>query len=371
MTKIIITLIIILFIYAGMNIYMFSPLFAIEPTNQEKTLLMPDQSFEINFSQPIQKDYYKKHITLEPRTPMQAVVNKEHNKITLIPATAWETDTIYTVSLPSGRAKNLMPIKTSTFKFKIIDHPQVTSITPTDGTKDILIDMEEPITVNFDKSTEGFFIDFQFEPSLEVVYQNNEDKTSFQILPKEKLAEDTNYTLTIKSKPVTATDNKYKKLTTSSFATLPPKPKTWSEKLDDRLIEAKKYTNAKVKSGKYIDINLATQIMTIFENGKNIGTYLISSGKRGMETPVGNHQIYNKAARPWSNKYKLYMPYWMAITPDGKYGIHELPEWPSGYKEGANHLGIPVSHGCVRLGVSNASNVYNWAEIGTPINVHY
>jgi hypothetical protein len=66
----------------------------------------------------------------------------------------------------------------------------------------------------------------------------------------------------------------------------------------------------------------------------------------------------------------LYMPYWMAITPDGKYGIHELPEWPGGYKEGANHLGRPVSHGCVRLGVGAAKTVYEWASEGTTVVVH-
>jgi lipoprotein-anchoring transpeptidase ErfK/SrfK len=64
------------------------------------------------------------------------------------------------------------------------------------------------------------------------------------------------------------------------------------------------------------------------------------------------------------------MPYWMAIVPGGKFGIHELPEWPGGYKEGANHLGTPVSHGCVRLGVGPAQTVYNWADIGTPVVVH-
>jgi len=53
-----------------------------------------------------------------------------------------------------------------------------------------------------------------------------------------------------------------------------------------------------------------------------------------------------------------------------KYGLHELPEWANGYKEGQNHLGIPVSHGCVRLGIGDAAQVYNWAEVGTPVYIH-
>lgn len=89
-----------------------------------------------------------------------------------------------------------------------------------------------------------------------------------------------------------------------------------------------------------------------------------------MWTPTGEFKVHNKNPRAWSRTYGLYMPYWMAFVPSGKYGIHELPEWPGGYKEGANHLGTPVSHGCVRLGVGSAKAVYEWAEVGTPIVIY-
>ena len=62
------------------------------------------------------------------------------------------------------------------------------------------------------------------------------------------------------------------------------------------------------------------------------------------------------------------MPYWMAFDNRG-YGLHELPEWPGGYKEGASHLGHRVSHGCVRLGVGAAKKLYDWAEVGTLVIV--
>ena len=47
--------------------------------------------------------------------------------------------------------------------------------------------------------------------------------------------------------------------------------------------------------------------------------------------------------------------------------IHGLPEWPNGYKEGAAHIGTPVSHGCIRLGVEAAKIVYDWSDVGTKI----
>jgi len=137
-----------------------------------------------------------------------------------------------------------------------------------------------------------------------------------------------------------------------------------------RLEEAKLYTQPQILTGKYIDISLNYQNMVIFEDGKALDAYQVSSGKRGLDTPVGRFKIENKSPRAWSKKYGLWMPNWMAFLPSGEMGIHELPVWPGGYQEGANHLGTPVSHGCVRLGVGAAKRVYDWAEIGTPIIIH-
>lgn len=149
-----------------------------------------------------------------------------------------------------------------------------------------------------------------------------------------------------------------------------PIPVVRSKDPKTKLEEAKIFTKPLMNEGKYIDISLAHQNMVLFENGRFVDAYLVSSGKKGMDTPIGNFKIENKTPRAWSKKYGLYMPNWMAIEPSGKYGIHELPEWPGGYKEGASHLGVPVSHGCVRLGEGPAKRVYDWAEVGTSVIIH-
>lgn len=120
--------------------------------------------------------------------------------------------------------------------------------------------------------------------------------------------------------------------------------------------------------GKYIEINLSQQKLYIYEGENLVGAYAISTGKWSMPTPTGTRHIESKTTRAYSKKYNLYMPYWNSIG--GGYGIHELPEWPGGAKEGESHLGTPVSHGCVRLGVGPAETVYNWAPIGTPVYIH-
>ena len=122
--------------------------------------------------------------------------------------------------------------------------------------------------------------------------------------------------------------------------------------------------------GKYIEVNLADQKMYLIIGNELQKTYVVSSGKWSTPTPPGEYKIINKIVRAYSSAYGLYMPYWQNFL-NGEYGIHALPEWPNGYKEGENHLGIPVSHGCVRLGSEAAAEVYNWTEAGvTPVYIH-
>ncbi len=252
----------------------------------------------------------------------------------------------------------------------IAEFPKVKNVSPANGKKEAIIGAEDPIIVDFNKSTKGYFIKFVLDPESEVIYQNNSEKTQFKLLPKDKIQDGAAYSLKIFAKLFGDDDKNYREIYNGSFETLKVAPLTWEKDFQLRLEQAKKYTRAKKIAGKYIDINLQTQVMSIFEEGKILDAYLISSGKKGMGTPIGEHKIYNKFPRAFSKAYGLFMPYWMAILPDGKMGIHELPEWPGGYKEGANHLGTPVSHGCVRLGVGAAKTVYDWVDIGTPVIVY-
>jgi len=120
--------------------------------------------------------------------------------------------------------------------------------------------------------------------------------------------------------------------------------------------------------GKYVEVNLSTQKLYAYTGNNLEGAYTVSTGKWSTPTPIGTRYIESKSDRAYSAKYDLYMPWWNSIG-DG-YGIHELPEWASGYKEGQSHLGTPVSHGCIRLGVGPAEFIYNWAPIGTPVYIH-
>jgi hypothetical protein len=124
--------------------------------------------------------------------------------------------------------------------------------------------------------------------------------------------------------------------------------------------------------GKYIEVVLSQQKMYVFIGKKLINIYMISSGKSDMRTPVGSFKILYKTT--WakckeSDEYNTcYMPYSMFFTNEG-HAIHELPII-DGWREGNWHLGIPVSHGCIRLGIGPAAEMYNWTPVGTPVIIH-
>lgn len=120
---------------------------------------------------------------------------------------------------------------------------------------------------------------------------------------------------------------------------------------------------------KYIEVDLGHQKLYQIEGNTLINTYTVSSGKYSMPTPTGTFSILEKNPKAFSATYQVYMPWWMAFI-GSKYGLHALPEWPNGAREGESHLGTPVSHGCVRLGDDAAKALYDWAEIGTPLVVH-
>lgn len=119
---------------------------------------------------------------------------------------------------------------------------------------------------------------------------------------------------------------------------------------------------------KRIEINTSTQELSYFLGFVRLGTFIVSTGKGGMWTPLGHFKVDGKSPRAWSS-YGLWMPWWMSLQ-HGYFGIHELPEWPNGTKEGEDHLGKPVSHGCIRLGVGPAEFLYNWTPIGTPVFIY-
>jgi len=118
---------------------------------------------------------------------------------------------------------------------------------------------------------------------------------------------------------------------------------------------------------KFISVDLSKQTLYRYQNGSLLDKFLISSGKSGTPTPVGDFSIYKK--RPlvrmsWyfgANSplnYDLPNVPWVASF-SGPYTIHGT-YWH-------HNFGHPMSHGCVNMYTPDAKTVYNWVDIGTPV----
>jgi lipoprotein-anchoring transpeptidase ErfK/SrfK len=96
-------------------------------------------------------------------------------------------------------------------------------------------------------------------------------------------------------------------------------------------------------------IDLSSQRMHVYVNGKPAYTWKVSTARPGYRTPTGTYKPYNLVRYHRSTIYNgSPMPY--SIFFKGGYAIHGSYE--------TKHLGRPASHGCIRLHPSNAARLY-------------
>lgn len=124
-----------------------------------------------------------------------------------------------------------------------------------------------------------------------------------------------------------------------------------------------------------IEVIIAEQKLYAKFGDYKVWSMTISSGHYTTPTPPGHYEILNKQElRVGGQPPHFRMPYWMGFRTDG-YGLHALPylgKEQGGYywQEAESHIGLPVSHGCVRIPTDYASVVYKFADVGTPLWIH-
>jgi lipoprotein-anchoring transpeptidase ErfK/SrfK len=125
--------------------------------------------------------------------------------------------------------------------------------------------------------------------------------------------------------------------------------------------------------GKAIFVSIRQQRMYVYNAGKLVHKWPVSTGLPGRNTARGSFKIQSKYDEAWSSIWQLRMPYWLGIYDVGTYenGIHALPINRRGQKLWAGLLGSPASFGCVILSTENAATLYNWAAVGTPVIIRY
>jgi lipoprotein-anchoring transpeptidase ErfK/SrfK len=209
--------------------------------------------------------------------------------------------------------------------------------------------------------------------------------------------------ISVKSKPkLTFTQPiRDQKAATAALVVEPPVPGRWNW-IDDQTVEFSPttgfpydaeitikvkpgLTGARSKAGSYfeneailpyttetdkvIDVDVTRQIMTLYEKGKQIRTYTVSTGVPGADTPLGEFEVQYKMPQTRmrgtnvnGSRYDIPDVKWV-LAFSGDYTIHGV-YWRSGF-------GQPASNGCVGLTDEDAKALFEWAPEGTRIKIHY
>jgi lipoprotein-anchoring transpeptidase ErfK/SrfK len=120
--------------------------------------------------------------------------------------------------------------------------------------------------------------------------------------------------------------------------------------------------------------NVASHVMTVTSNGKVVGSYPLSAGRNQYPTMNGVHiALYRQQdvimdsatvgiPRNSPDGYYEHVFWDVAITDGGEF-VHAAP-WSTGAQGRSN-----VSHGCINLGVANATSFFNFSRVGDIIEV--
>jgi lipoprotein-anchoring transpeptidase ErfK/SrfK len=115
--------------------------------------------------------------------------------------------------------------------------------------------------------------------------------------------------------------------------------------------------------------NLATDTMTVTDNGQVVGVYPISGGREQYPTMNGTHIVLDRSSVVTMNSATVGIPVnspngydetvlWdVHISDSGEY-VHAAP-WSVGEQGHEN-----VSHGCVNLSTANAQSFFNFSRVG-------
>ncbi len=123
---------------------------------------------------------------------------------------------------------------------------------------------------------------------------------------------------------------------------------------------------------KYILVDISEQHMYVYENDLLIYSFVASTGMNNA-TRTGLFQVQSKIPNAYGATWNIWMPNWLGIYYAGglENGIHALPLLSNGAELWSGYLGRPISYGCVVLGSYEAALLYNWAEIGTPVEIQW
>ena len=124
---------------------------------------------------------------------------------------------------------------------------------------------------------------------------------------------------------------------------------------------------------KLITVDTGSQTVTAWQNGQIQHQTKASTGMWLTPTVKGSFKIRTKVPMQDMRGPSPYKQYY----PNGKYFIKNVPHVMYFYQAYAfhgaywhNNFGRRASHGCVNMPPASAEWLYNWAEVGTRVEVY-
>jgi lipoprotein-anchoring transpeptidase ErfK/SrfK len=125
-------------------------------------------------------------------------------------------------------------------------------------------------------------------------------------------------------------------------------------------------------SGKYVLVSISEQHLYAYQDNILVYSVIASTGMN-HSTRAGVFHVLDKIPNAYGATWNIWMPNWLGIYYSGSLenGIHALPILSNGARLWSGYLGTPISFGCVVLDVADAQWLYDWAEVGTTVEIRY
>jgi hypothetical protein len=108
------------------------------------------------------------------------------------------------------------------------------------------------------------------------------------------------------------------------------------------------------RAGRHVEFDWSRQVLVLADRGRPFRVYHASSGKPSTPTVFGTFRVYSKT--PGTNSHGMVFSNYFI----GGYAIH-------GYASVPNY---PASHGCIRVPIPNAIDIYSHISIGEQVFVY-
>ncbi|MFA6981988.1 MAG: L,D-transpeptidase [Patescibacteria group bacterium] len=126
----------------------------------------------------------------------------------------------------------------------------------------------------------------------------------------------------------------------------------------------------------YLEVIKPQQRLYRFEGGKLVKTYIVSTGLT-WDTPAGEYTIQGKQKMTISYFGNWYMPDYLPVgTINGGYrfGFHAIPYHMDAagniFSRDISTMGSPATGGCIQLKPAEATELFDWAKVGTPVYIY-